>query len=254
MKKNIKINRKPSFEILIVPNVASKPVKKYNLTFWGRVIIATILIVVIGVAIGYIGYVNYTRVAMENRESAYVAKISELESNNSDLNKQVADLSEQVQILSSTVNQKVEAVDEIVAEIEEKKIPDGFPLSGTVELPEEKDEVLLIDGTEVKRPIQEFKAPAGTTVIATGDGVVTEVTSEITYGYQVTVDHNNGYKTIYRSGTVPNVNVGDEIPRGGTIYVMIQSNDEDKASVTLGYQIMLNDEYVNPSTVLKIDG
>lgn len=254
MSTKHKIKRKPNYEILIIPDVAGGNVKKYNLTWIGRVMIATILAIGLIVWASYIGYTNYHRVRFEQSEEAYRDRIAQLEEDNRELENQVANQENTIHILSTTVNKKVEAEAEYTAEVEEKKIPDGFPLSGTIVLPQQKDEVLMPDGLQgqkVTRPLYEFSVENGTLVIATGDGTVSEVSAEATYGYQVVINHENGYETVYRAAAEPNINVGDNIPKGGTIYVLMGDDDE---GMLLGYQIRYNEEYVDPGTVLKIEG
>ena len=135
--------------------------------------------------------------------------------------------------------------------IEERSVPTGFPLSVAADL-NEKKEVLQIDGENVTRPMIEFTAPDGTYIVAAGDGTVNYVAEEISYGWEVRIDHANGYVTSYRTNTEPKVKVGDEVSRGGLLFEMKAEDDDEPAK--LGYQIIYNDEYINPSDILEING
>lgn len=255
MKAKHRIKRKPNYEILIIPDKSSSKVKKYNLTHGGRIFAGLLFTVIIAGLAVYIGYMNYHTILFTQKEEYYNSTIDQLTEENRELKSEVENQANTIHILSTTVNKKVEAEAEYTAVEEEKKIPNAIPLSGTMVLPEYKDEELMPDGLRgelIKRPLYEFNVEKGTIVIATAAGTVTEVTEEMTYGYQVVIDHGNGYETIYRAKTEPNVNVGDELPQGGTIYVLINENYDD--SFKLGYQIRLNGEFVDPGTVLKIEG
>ena len=94
------------------------------------------------------------------------------------------------------------------------------PNSTERELPElEKDE----DGNEIERdttgldPILVFKAEEGSTIISAGSGTVASVTGDIKYGTCVTIDHGNGYISIYRNEGDSLVHEGDEVVRGATL-------------------------------------
>ena len=207
-------------------------------------IVITVLIIAI---IGFVAYMNYDAAVTRERESALRESIAKLQEDNEELVLANEQMSEKITILSETVNQKTE----VVAQIEEKSLPTGFPLSGTAEL-EEKDEQLRLDGETVKRPMIEFSASDGTYVIASGDGMVVMVAEESTYGWEVRLDHGNGYVTIYRTSTEPKVKQGDEVPRGGLLYELEPANGENTAK--MAYQITKDGEYIKPTEMLKIEG
>ena len=73
------------------------------------------------------------------------------------------------------------------------------------------------------------------------------------YGYQIHIDHGNGYITIYRSGTTPKVDVGDEVTRGTLLFEMKEDEDNELAD-KMAYQVTLDGEYVVPTEVLEING
>ena len=209
--------------------------------FW-KVVVAVLAIVITG----FIAYVNYNGTVILSREEAFKSKISELEETNAHLTADNAALTEKINILSETVNQKVEAE----AEAEEKSVPNGFPLSVAADF-EEKDEELRLDGQTVKRPMLVFKASDGAYVVAAGDGIVTLAAQERTYGYEVQVDHGNGYVTSYRTNTEPKVKEGDEVSRGMVLFE-VDSDNDDLAEVA--YQILQEGEYINPTDLLEING
>ncbi len=212
----------------------------FRLLMWSAIIIGVVAVSTL-VAVS-----NYRSTLFSGREVAYKQKIEQLTAENSRLTQQNATLSEKVLILSETVNRKSEEA----AVLAEKSIPTGFPLSIAADY-SEKNEELRLDGEMVYRPMLEFTASEGTYVLAAGDGVVSKVVEEVSYGWEVMIDHGNGYITSYRTSAKPKVKEGDTVSRGVLLYEM--SSDDDKAP-KMAYQIILNDEYINPTDVLEING
>ena len=120
-----------------------------------------------------------------------------------------------------------------------KSIPSGLPLDGQIPVPSEYSDT---------NHYITFKASAGTKVVAAGDGVVTSVADSADYGHVVTIDHGNGYVTIYADSSDPTVNEKDEVIRGTTLFVM--SSDSE----VLTYEITYEGDYIDPYTVMDING
>lgn len=151
------------------------------------------------------------------------------------------ELKEKVSILSDTVNSKVKQEEEREAEMAKVYIPTGFPLQGTAAYNEEKT---TLDG----QPIAEFEAGQGTSVIATAQGTVSSIAGDASAGYIVMVDHGNGYFSVYRNGSKPKVEVGEEVNTSTKIFVI------ESGSETLGYQIIQENEYIDPLSLMEIYG
>ena len=131
-------------------------------------------------------------------------------------------------------------------------MPTGFPLSGTADM-EEITETVQVEDEEVTRDLILFKAGDGVSVVASGAGSVLLADIDSVYGYQVQIDHGNGYISIYRSGTEPKVKNWDEVTRGTLLFEM-ESDDDDENASRMGYQIMKDGEYIKPTEVLEING
>jgi len=209
--------------------------------FWS-IVIACIVILIIA----FVAFMNYRGQLIMSKELAYQQSIEQLRAENAELKTQNDLLNEKITILSETVTQK----NEVVQAIEERSLPTGFPLSIAADV-NEKEEKLELDGAVVSRPMIEFTAPEGTYVLAAGDGTVTYVSEEVTYGWEVMVDHENGYVTSYRTSAEPKVKVGDEVSRGSLLFEMKADDDEP---AVLAYQMKLNDEFINPTDILEING
>lgn len=249
METRKKKKRKNNYVLLVISDNPAKKIKKHKITKARVNFVKTLVIILFLVIIGYICFSTFRNTLSVGRETALKEKVTTLEAENDKLTTSNDELTEKVNILSETVNQKVDAE----KEQEEKNIPSGFPLSGTADL-EETNEVLTIDDEEVTRPIIIFKAGEGTSVVASGGGVVIAVDSDNTYGTQVQIDHGNGYVSAYRSGTEAKVKVGDEVIRGTLLFEMSASDDDNENADRMGYQIIKDGEYINPTEVLEING
>ena len=93
-----------------------------------------------------------------------------------------------------------------------------------------------------------FAASEGINVIASGTGTVLSVDVDVDYGNVVSIDHGNGYISIYRNNGTPVVKAGNEITRGAILYVVGEDNAE------LGYSIIKDDTYIEPMEMIEING
>ena len=250
--KNSKKKRKTNYVLLLVSDSPVEKVKKYKFTRARVNFLKAVITLFFLVLIGYIGFSSYyNTIAISHfsaKEMEYTAKITELEETNTVLTEENEQLTEKVTILSKTVNEKVDA--EKVQE--EKNMPKGFPLSGTADM-EETEETVETDNGEEIRPMLLFTAGDEVGVVSAGAGVVSFVDMDNEYGYQVHIDHGNGYVTIYRSGTKPKVSQGDEVARGALLYEMEEDEDNELAD-NMAYQVMKDGKYIVPTEVLEING
>ncbi len=96
---------------------------------------------------------------------------------------------------------------------------------------------------------QDFTAPVGTPVYATGDGTVTEVQgskrSRVGLGQNIKIDHGFGYETVYGHLNEFNVKRGQKIKRGDIIgYV---GNTGGSTAPHLHYEVHKDGKKVNPA-------
>jgi len=243
-KKKTKIN----YFLLLVSDSPTKKVKKFKYTRARINFIKTVMTLLFIALLGYIAFSSYQNTIVMKREASFTAKIKELEEANAVLVQERDELTEKVTILSKTVNEKVDA--EKV--LEEKSLPKGFPLSGKASMEETQETIETEDGEEV-RPMLLFDADEEVSVIATGGGTVCHCELDTEYGYQVHIDHGNGYVTIYRSGTTPKVDVDDEVTRGTLLFEMEEDDDNDLAD-NMAYQVTKDGTYIVPTEVLEING
>ncbi len=119
-------------------------------------------------------------------------------------------------------------------------IPSGLPISGAVAVPSKYS---------AEKQYITFMTGGGSKVVAAGEGKVVYSGESVEFGYAVRVDHGNGYvTTYYEKETKPAVQEGAAVKRGDTLYVVNKDNQ------TLVYQIAYEDQFVDPYTVMDIDG
>lgn len=180
--------------------------------------------------------------------STLKTELEELTKQNGELTTRNEELNNKITILSDTINAKVEKEEIAAAEDAQKSIPTGFPLSGTAKMEEANANEAAGEGAPVI-PMIIFEAAANTSVIAAGDGRVSYVGPDDTdYGNMIKIDHGNGYISIYRNAAEMKVAEGDEVKRGTLLFEMGEN------STKLGYEIMNQDQFIEPLTVLDIAG
>lgn len=99
----------------------------------------------------------------------------------------------------------------------------------------------------------DFRAPIGSDIYATGDGVVVEAGIQSSFGRMIKIDHGFGYETIYAhlSRFAPNIRVGRKIKRGELI---AYSGDSGLVEAPhLHYEVYKDGRAVNPIFYLFAD-
>lgn len=165
-------------------------------------------------------------------------ELNNLTDENEALTVENATLTNKVAVLSEAVSKKAEAEDVLSQETIENALPKGFPLSGSATMAEAQEgEPMLI-----------FSASSGINVLTTGTGVVEIVDADEAYGTKIVIDHGNGYRSVYRNSGTALVKQGESLGKGYILFSIGKENEK------LGYQIMLNEEYIDPLTMIEING
>lgn len=167
-----------------------------------------------------------------------IIQINNLTDENEALSVENSTLSNKVTVLSEAVSMKVATEDAISQEMVENAIPKGFPLSGSATMKEaEEGEPMLI-----------FTAQQGVNVVTSGTGTVISVSADEEYGNRIIIDHGNGYQSVYRNGGIALVKNGENLGKGYILFSVGEENQE------LGYQIMKDEEYIDPMLIVDING
>lgn len=233
-----KHKRKMNHVVIVTSDAVDANVKQFRIRPWVLQVIILVLCVIIGVLIGYVAYEDKLWNAAGRKNAEQQETMKQLEDEKSALESQIDGLNDQIQILSDTVNQKVQNENELTAVLEGQSTPTEFPLTGSASVQE------VTEGD----PMCVFSASVGTTVVATASGTVTAVSDDAEYGHSITIDHGNGYVTIYRNKGETTVKQGDEVVQGTTLFVIGEDN------TVLGYQMMKDGAYINPMEMLAISG
>lgn len=257
MKLNMR-KSKISYTVMIISDSAKKHRKELHIKAGavGAATAAVFLLLVI--LICYVVYSSITLSDSLERSKKQMEQIVQLKDENEKLEVEKEELEGKVSILSETVNQKVEAEQALAVKEEEEHLPKGFPLSGTAQLKTEEttaaaeeeadeDTVPEMHANDERKEII-FNAAAGINVTASGAGTVISVDADVNYGNIISIDHGNGYISIYRNGGNPVVKVGNEVSRGAILYVVGEDNME------LGYSISQDGNYIDPLDMIEING
>lgn len=233
--------KKVKYNVLFVPDVATADVKKFSIKLGVLSRIAVVILLVISVILIYCYFLTNHIVEVNATMMTLRTEIDSLEKEKQDLQSVNEELQQKVLILSDTVNEKVQQEEERLALEAQEYVPTGYPLKGTATF--DTDE---IDGNG--NIIVKFLGSEGTNVVAASKGVVSSVSGNEADGFVVTVDHQNGYQSIYLNGSLPKVSEGDMVTTETVIYVMTPENE------SLGYQITLDGQYLDAMDVMEIYG
>ena len=199
------------------------------------VVLALFVIFVLGAGFNY--YYGIAK-QLEAERIELAKQVEELTRENKDLVDLREELAEKVTILSDTIIQKVEEEEALASEQAEAHMPVGFPVSSSAS-------VEAVEGDEMT---VKLTGTAGNSFIASADGTVVSIVTDSVYEHCVTIDHENGYQTLYRNDGDVMVRDGDQVVRGAILYVIGENNTE------LGYEIRYDEKFIDPMTLINIDG
>ena len=254
----MKLKTRKSYTVMIISDSARNQRKEFHINagLAGTVMLGSFLLLV-----GVVCYVVYSVITLSDSlerfrlQADQIVKLQEeieqLEAESEGLKAEKEEMAEQINNLNDTVDQHAQVQQALAAEEEEAHIPRGFPLSGTAQLKTEEtaddDEDEGMRAHEDRKEVI-FAASEGINVIASGTGTVLSVDVDVDYGNVVSIDHGNGYISIYRNNGTPVVKAGNEITRGAILYVVGEDNAE------LGYSISKDDTYIEPMEMIEING
>lgn len=243
-------HRITSHVIIVTSDAEGAGVKQFRIRSWIVGLVILLLFAAFGALIGYFVYEeriwqeaidrsNTQLRAMEKLQNENERVKSDMEQKELELLEKIQALQEEVQILSTTLNQKVMSESQLSEELSKLSNPAGLPLNGPASSCE-------VEGAD--SPVAKIAASSGVMAVATARGTVIAVNDDAEYGHSIWIDHGNGYITIYRNQADPVVKQGDSVFRGSTLYLIGDKNRE------LGYQIMYENEYINPMDLIDIKG
>lgn len=265
-----KHRRKIKRTVMIVSNDINKTYKQHNLSTVVALFIVFIMVACASVAL-FCFYIDEVSLASASKsKSKLESQIADLKATNRELEKKNEELSEKNSILGVTLDEKIKEEEARKSVEALEYIPTGLPASRVLSMQEitgdaqttqiEDGATTNSDGETVitgdvanqiistKKPIVEFELQNGSLVMASANGTVIMVGEDAEYTRTVKVDHGNGYVSIYRCPLDAVVSEGDIVEKGDFLFEMSEKN------VVLGYQMLLNAEFINPIDVMELKG
>lgn len=230
--------RKSKFALLLVTEKEDGTIKQHTIHSAVVEVLAAILFLIIVAVVCKFIYNSITIKAAKKQIVDQIVTINNLTDENEALSVENSTLSSKVTVLSETVSKKAATEDAITQETVENALPKGFPLSGSATMREaEQGDPMLI-----------FTAAAGVNIISSGTGTVISVDADTEYGTKIVIDHGNGYQSVYRNNGSSLVKTGEALGKGYILFTVGEENSE------LGYQIIQNEEYIDPMLLIDING
>lgn len=252
-----KHRHKRHYTFMIISGDSDGSTRRLHLNHFKTQLLAYTLFIIGLAIVCYVIYSVITINSLRQYNAEQKVQIQELEQENTNLLAANDQLKTETLQLSAAINKRLEDEQLSAEEAETLAIPSGFPLTGTASMVPAVDDLTATEVTEITdenkdeatgNPMVLFTAAEGSSIIASGTGTVTSVTTDTKFGNSVTIDHGNGYVSIYRNGSDPLVSEGAAIDKGNIIFVVGQD------TLKLGYQIMKDDQFIDPEDLIEIDG
>ncbi|MCI8597488.1 MAG: M23 family metallopeptidase [Lachnospiraceae bacterium] len=245
--KNQRHKRKESFSVLLISNT-DRSSRQFQISYF-TIRLLIFLLVFICVATGCMTYFTITGY---KKQKAVQTQLASLEQLNQQLEADKAALMQDKLVLStenSSLSQQVEALhtkeaeeaSESESEEETEPVPSRYPSDGTGVLKSTYSE---------EQPYIAISAYTDGNIVAAGDGTVIAVGSDDTYHHIIEVEHEGGYKTRYLCHQEAELKTeeGAQV-QSGDVLLTIKTDDSQ-----LDYQVLLNDEPLDPLSVIDAKG
>lgn len=201
-------------------------------------------------------------------------QIAELKTNEEDLIAAANEQQEKIQLLSDTLTSKTEQLTAYQDQESAQHVPSGYPVRGAAAIlsgdlmdtdnSNAEDDDLdnsdfddndmenpndIIDDDEIiVEPSIEFMVSEGTCIIATGSGQIIDIELDEEGNSLLTIDHGNGYESLYKCIGLVFVNVGDSVSTGSVLMSITEEGS------LFEYQIIYEGNYINPKECMVING
>ena len=107
----------------------------------------------------------------------------------------------------------------------------------------------LLEGEGGEHPGLDIAVPSDSYIRAAGPGTVVDVGEDPVYGRFVTLDHGDGYRTLYGHASSTTVEAGQRVRRGEVI--ALSGSTGRSTAPHLHFEILLNGEPVDPLTLVR---
>ena len=231
--------RREIYSFILVSNMDNRS-RQLSISAVKLKVLLTILLFLV-LTIGVFLYLFFSRSSkeyiLENKLQAQEQQLIKLE-------EEITRLTEYADTLSKEKEELQESKEKTLPEenIEEvssgENIPKLYPLDG---------EGNTISTFTVEQPYLIIDILNGNNVIATGDGVVTLIDYDDNYTHSIEIDHGEGYISRYLCKQKVEIKVeeGSQVKARDSVFAVVANNTQ------LYYQVMLNNEPLNPFQVMK---
>lgn len=246
--KNQRHKRKEIYSVLMVSNTDGKSrqfqISAFTLRFCAGFVAA--LCLVIGWLIYQASVADGVRQVLRQEVASLKEQLTALETEREDLTKDKLTLAAE----NEALRRQTEAAEEVPEEAPQEESPEEAADPALPSLYPSDGAGILKTAYSEEQPYIAISAYTDGHIIAAGNGTVTAVTSDDTYAHIVEIEHEGGYKTRYllHQDCEVNTEEGAQVEAGDTL-LTITSDD-----CQLDYQVLLNDEPVDPLTVIDAKG
>lgn len=248
-------DHKESFSILFISHAGQRN-RQFNISQAASRVILFLLIflflVLFGSA-GVLGWMIYQGAVPGGGQNNLRAEldsqtqlVQQLEAEKESLNNEMKALAQENEELRSQAAETAPDNEEQTEEPEEEAasddgIPRRYPSSSTSS---------LLSNYSEEEPYLSISMHEEGNIVATGRGTVITVSSDDTYPVIVEVEHEKGYKTRYlcRQDAEVKASEGAQVEAGDTLFTI--TTDETQ----LDYQILFEEEAIDPLTVIEAKG
>jgi len=228
-KPKLKMSR---YTVMLVPD-STDDAKTYEFTIdkiAQYAVVAIAAVIVIFCLIASFAVKNYRL----RNDSSLQAKIDNLEVEKKALEDKNEELTGLLKNSDENITELKEQVNDLELMTAGLYIPNIKPYKGNA---------LSISDKIVENSLS-YSCLEGTAIVVTANGLIESITENM-YGYEVVVDHKNGYKTKYTIEEIPIMKEGDTVVRGEVI-AYVSEDDE-----TFSYAVTLNDKNQDPKDFLE---
>lgn len=252
-----KHRHKRHYTFMVISGDSDGSTKRLHLNHFKTQLLAYTCFVIALAIICYIIYAAMTINTLKGIQAEQRAALETLTNDNSVLQASNETLETEVEQLKAAINKRLEEEQQSLEEAETLALPTGFPLTGTASMTNAVDDTTSTTITELTdenkdeatgNPLVVFTTAEGSSIIASGTGTVLTVTTDAKFGNSVSIDHGNGYISIYRNAGDPLVTEGSKIDKGDIIFVVTKDN------TSLGYQIQQDEKFIDPEDLIEING
>lgn len=245
---------KESFSILLISHTGRESRQFHISLFSFRLFLLFLLLLCV-----LIGYAVYCFLQSDSGREDLLMQIAsrdqtiaEMEKEKTTLKEEADTLEQEKLILESELDTMRSAIAAGVEKAEAQAAEEEGPQADTTfpSLYPSTGSGILVSSYSEEQPYISISAHSEGSIIAAGDGTVSAITSDDTYPQIIEVTHASGYTTRYmcRQETGLKTQEGAQVLAGDTL-LTITTNETQ-----LDYQVILNNEPVDPLTVIEAKG